>query len=43
MSRDPAAWSPERTRIFFESDRDGQPDIYVMNPDGSNQTRFTHQ
>ncbi len=28
-------------RIAFESDRDGNVDIYVMNPDGTGQTRLT--
>ena len=27
--------------IAFESRRDGNPEIYVMNPDGSGQTRLT--
>ena len=31
-----------RTKITFESYRDGNMDIYVMNPDGSNQTRLTN-
>jgi hypothetical protein len=32
--------APEK--IAFESDRDGNPEIYVMNPDGSGQTRLTN-
>jgi tricorn protease-like protein len=28
-------------RIAFDSDRDGNDEIYVMNADGSNQTRLT--
>jgi Tol biopolymer transport system component len=38
------SWTIERPappRIAFESQRDGNPEIYVMNPDGSNQTRLT--
>ncbi|HBB87134.1 MAG TPA: hypothetical protein DC047_05925 [Blastocatellia bacterium] len=45
-------WSPNGTKILFQSDRDSTPpepdnpgpakqDIYVMNPDGSGQTRLT--
>jgi dipeptidyl aminopeptidase/acylaminoacyl peptidase len=36
------AWSPDGTRIAFTSRRDGgDPEIYIMNADGSNQVRFT--
>ena len=28
-------------RIAFQSDRDGNDEVYVMNPDGSGQTRLT--
>ena len=34
-------WSSDGTRIGFESGRDGNPEIYVMNADGSNQTNVT--
>lgn len=38
-------WSPDNSRIIFQSDRDnvfsGMADIYVMNADGSGQTRLT--
>ena len=37
------AWSPDGSRIVFYSTRDGLADteLYVMNADGSNQTRLT--
>ena len=36
------AWSPDGTRIAFNSNRDAFfQEIYVMNADGSNQTRLT--
>ncbi|MCA1607566.1 MAG: DUF5050 domain-containing protein, partial [Acidobacteria bacterium] len=35
-------WSPDGTRIVFQSGRDGNYQIYVMNADGSNQTRLTN-
>jgi Tol biopolymer transport system component len=38
-------WSPDGSRIVFASERDSDPDqvreIYVMNADGSDQTRLT--
>ena len=34
-------WSCDGTKIFFESNRDGNPEIYVMNADGSGQTNLT--
>jgi len=36
-------WSPDGKRIVFQSNRDGNYEIYVMNADGSGQTRVTHQ
>jgi dipeptidyl aminopeptidase/acylaminoacyl peptidase len=37
-------WSPDGTRIAFESLRDGDSEIYVMEADGSNQVNLTrHQ
>ena len=33
------AWSPDDQRIAFISNRDGNYEIYVMNADGSDQTR----
>src|SRR2546425_746704 len=49
------AWSPDGTKIAFSTSRDLDPaclqdpngfcnyEIYVMNADGSNQTRLTHE
>lgn len=34
-------WSRDGTKIAFMSTRDGNPEVYVMNADGSNQTRVT--
>jgi Tol biopolymer transport system component len=36
------SWSPDGTKIAFQSDRDGNFEIYVMSADGSNQTRLTN-
>ncbi len=50
-SQQGAAWSPDGTKIAFQSTRDNQvqagnlaplPDIWIMNVDGSGQTRLTH-
>lgn len=35
------AWSPDGTQIAFESDRDGDLEIFVMDADGGNQTQLT--
>ena len=35
------AWSPDGKRLAFYSERDGNPEIYVMNADGSGVTRLT--
>ena len=35
------SWSPDGSKIAFESVRDGTQAIYAMNADGSNQTRLT--
>ena len=35
------SWSPDGSKIAFDSSRDGNLDIYVMNADGSEQTRLT--
>ena len=36
------SWSPDGSRIAFDSDRSGNREIYVMNVDGSDQTRLTY-
>lgn len=36
-------WSPDGTKVAFESYRDGQAEIYVMNANGTGQTRLTMQ
>ena len=36
------SWSPDGANIVFDSDRDGFIEIFVMNADGSNQTRLTY-
>lgn len=35
------SWSPDGTKIVFQSYRDGQPEIYVMNAGGGGQARLT--
>ena len=35
------AWSPDGAQIDFSSFRDGNSEVYVMNADGSGQTRLT--
>ena len=35
-------YSPDASKIVFQSIRDGQAEIYVMNSDGSGQTRLTN-
>ena len=37
-----AIWSPDGQRIVFTSERDGNKELYIMNDDGSGQTRLTH-
>lgn len=36
------SWSPDGRYIAFASERDGNPEIYMMNTDGTNQRRLTH-
>jgi hypothetical protein len=36
------AWSPDSSKIAFVTVRDGNGEIYVMNPDGTGQTRLTN-
>jgi len=36
------SWSPDGKRIAFESNRDGNWEIYVMNANGRNQRRLTN-
>src|SRR5262249_11073408 len=35
------AWSPDGSKIAFTSNRDGNPEIYIMNKDGSGLRRIT--
>ena len=35
------SWSPDRTKIVFTSNRDGNYQIYTMNADGTNQTNIS--
>jgi TolB protein len=36
------AWSPDGSKLAFTSSRDGNPEIYVMNRDGSGMRRLTN-
>src|SRR2546426_6115587 len=38
----PTAWSPNGAQILFQSDRDGDEELYVMNTDGTGVTRLTN-
>jgi Tol biopolymer transport system component len=35
------SWSSDGSKIAFHSEHDGKSEIYVMDADGSNQTRLT--
>jgi len=35
------AWSPDGGRVAFQSNRDGNSEIYVMNADGTGQHNLT--
>jgi TolB protein len=37
------AWSPDGRKIAFQTRRDGNFEVYVMNADGSNPVRITEQ
>ena len=41
LGGDEPYWSPDGSKILFSSARDGAADIYLMNADGSLQTRLT--
>jgi len=36
------AWTPDRSKIAFTSDRDGNGEVYLMDADGSNQVNLTN-
>ena len=36
------AWSPDGLKLAFTSSRDGQPEVYIMDSDGSNVRRLTN-
>src|SRR5207244_703508 len=38
----PAGWAPDGSNILFETNRDGNYEIYVMNADGSSQVNLTN-
>jgi TolB protein len=35
------SWSPDGTEIAFRSERSGEPEIWIMNADGTGQRRLT--
>lgn len=40
-SRSVTGWSPDATKLLFVSDQDGDPDLWVMDRDGSDATKLT--
>ena len=36
------SWSPDGSRMLFDSTREGNEELYVMNAAGSGQTRLTY-
>jgi TolB protein len=47
LTTDPAndnlpSWSPDGRNIAFQSDRDGNGEVYVMNVDGSGQMNLSN-
>ena len=40
-NREPT-WSPDNAKIAFVSNRDGNPEIYIMDADGGNQRNMTN-
>jgi TolB protein len=40
-ARVPRSWSPDGTRILFQSDREGNSEIYTIKADGSDLRRLT--
>jgi Tol biopolymer transport system component len=36
------SWSPDGSRILFNTDRDGNFEVYVMDADGSNPTNLSN-
>jgi Tol biopolymer transport system component len=42
VTDDYPTWSPDGSKLAFESDRDGDFEIYLMNPNGTGVTRLTN-
>ena len=41
-TQEPGQSDLRQRKIVFDSERDGHEEVYVMDPDGSNQQRLTH-